>query len=229
MALEVFKSLPSFEAKEIILLRHGEFNNPSGIVYNRDKLMRKEDQIHLSIKGKMQMQELGNFIKGKGIKVKMIISSPEFRTLESAQELQKALGLPKIEISDLLDDMYAPGPYLEGMNMAEHEKRKGNVYDKNRWGKYHHETPRHAIGRMRLVFHQTAQRLNISEACILISHGDPIAWFANTINRETAPNPQDLRSQIYPSKGNGILYLIDRNNKITNQYMLRKIEEKKIY
>lgn len=229
MTLEIFQSLPEFKAKEIILLRHGEFNNPSGIVYNRDKLMRKGEEVHLSTEGKMQMQELGNFIKGKGIKVKMIISSPEFRTLESAQELQKALGLPKIEISDLLDDMYAPGPYLEKMSMIEHEKRGGNVYDKNRWGKYNHETPEHAIGRMRLIFHQTAQRLNISEACILISHGDPIAWFANTINRETAPNPQDLRSQIYPSKGNGILYVIDEESNIINQYMLREIEKKKIY
>lgn len=229
MTLEVFKSLPSFEAKEIILLRHGEFDNPSGIVYNRDSLMRKEDIIHLSSEGRKQIRELGDFIKEKKIKVKVIVSSPQTRALESAEELRKVLGLSSVEISDLLDDVYCPGPYLEKMSMIEHEKRGGNVYDKNRWGKYNHETPEHAIERMRLIFHQTAQRLNISEAGILVSHGDPIAWFANTINGEKIPDPDDLRSQIYPSKGNGILYLIDGNNKITNQYMLRKIEEKKIY
>lgn len=229
MVLEIFKSLPSFEAKEIILLRHGEISNPSGIVYNRDKTMRKGEEIHLNAEGVIQMQKLGNFIKEKEIRVKMIISSPEIRALESAQELQKVLGLPNIEISESLDDMYAPGPYFQGMSMIEHEKGGGNVYDKNRWGKYNHETPEHAIGRMRLAFYQTARRLNISEACILISHGDPIAWLANTINGEAIPDPQNLRNQIYPSKGNGILYVLDKKNKISEQYMLREIEEKKIY
>lgn len=229
MALEIFQSLPEAEVKEIILLRHGELNNPSGIVYNRDRLMRKGEEIHLSMEGRVRIQELGNFIRGKGLKVKMIISSPESRTLESARELQKALDLPKIETSELLDDMYAPGPYLEGMSMEELEKRKGNVYDRGRWGKYNHESPEQAIERMRSVFYQTAKRLNISEACILVSHGDPIAWFANTINGETIPDPRNLRNLIYPSKGNGILYVLDKENKISKQYVLREIEENKIY
>lgn len=229
MSLEIFKSLPSFEAKEVILLRHGEISNPSGIVYNRDKAMRKGEEIHLSREGRRQIVELGNLIKEKKIKVKFIISSPETRTLESAQELQKALKVRDIEISDLLDDVYAPGPYIEGMSMKEHEARKGNIYDRDRWRAYNHETPELAIERMRLIFSEATQRLKISEACVLISHGDPIAWFANTINSKEIPNPQDLRSQIYPSKGNGILYIVDKENNIIGEYILKEREENKIY
>lgn len=229
MLLEVFKSFPSFEAKEVILLRHGEISNPKGIVYNRDNIMRRGEEVHLGDEGRRQIIELGNLIKKNKIKVKFIISSPEARTLESAQELQKVLKLRDIEISDSLDDVYAPGPYIEGMSMKEHEARKGNVYDIDRWEKYNHETPERVIERMRLIFNQSAQRLKISQACVLVSHGDPIAWFANAINGKEIPNPQDLRSQIYPSKGNGIFYVVDKENDIINQYVLKEIEEKKVY
>lgn len=229
MTLEIFKSLPSFETKEVILLRHGDISNPERIVYNRDNVMRRGEEIHLSREGRRQIVELGNLIKEKKIKVKFIISSPEIRALESAQELQKVLRLPDIEISDLLDDIYAPGPYIEGMNMNEHEARKGNIYDRDRWGGYNHETPELAIERMRLIFNQATQRLEVSEACIIISHGDPIAWFANTVNNRRIPNPQNLRAQIYPSKGNGILYVVDKENNIIDEYVLKEREEDKIY
>lgn len=229
MALELFRSLPKVATKQVLLLRHGELSNPSRIVYNRDSIMQRGEEIHLSIEGKRQMWELGDFIKEKGIRIKMIISSPEIRTLESAQELQNFLELPNVEISRLLDDMYAPGPYLEGMNMGEIERIRGNVYDKKRWELYNHETPAQAIERMRSIFNQVTHRLNLSEACVLVSHGDPIAWFANTVGGKKNPTPQSLRNKIYPSKGNGIIYLLDGKNNIVDQYMLRKREESKIF
>lgn len=226
---EIFQSLPTEKTKNILLIRHGEFDNPRQIVYNRDNVMKKEDLVHINEAGKLQMEKLGIIIKEKIINVKLIISSPEIRTLESAEELKKIFGLKKIEISCLLDDVYAPGPYFEKITMKEHEKNQGNVYNAYRWAKYKHETPKRIVERMQQIFDLTAKKLNLSESCILISHGDPIAWFANTIEHGKIPNPQNLRELIYPSKGNGIIYLLDKDNNIKNGYMLKANEENKIY
>jgi broad specificity phosphatase PhoE len=51
------------DKKFILIVRHGELDNPENIVYNRDSVMKIP--IHLSALGKRHMLEIGQLIKSK--------------------------------------------------------------------------------------------------------------------------------------------------------------------
>ena len=49
--------------KYIILVRHGEPDNPKKIVYSLDEVMGKGNEIHITEYGKRQLKALGKVIK----------------------------------------------------------------------------------------------------------------------------------------------------------------------
>lgn len=199
---EIRNGLLDHRPKFVVIARHGELHNPHNLVYNRDTVMKLADIIHISDEGKGQMKRLGQLIKERELLINNIETSPESRAKESSTELNYHFQVP-IHINDGLDDVYAPGPYREHMTMDQLMKIGGNVYEGDQWEKYQHESPTDIIQRMRKVFWKTVQKINAGEAGILLSHGDPIAWFANTIFDTNMPDPKDLRNLIYPAKGEG--------------------------
>ena len=203
-----------------IIVRHGELNNPKGIVYNRDVLMRREDSIGLSEEGKEQMKALATLLKNKDFQAMKIYTSPEKRAQESAEELNKILKVP-IVVNDDLDDVYGPGPYLEGVTMDQWEKEyRGDAYSK-RWEKYDCEKPEAIIERMSNAFWKASEELKPGKAAILVSHGDPIAWFVNSLLGEI-PEPHNLRNLTYPTKGEALVAVISPDDKLAVIHELNK-------
>ncbi|MDH7475880.1 MAG: histidine phosphatase family protein [Microgenomates group bacterium] len=204
--------------KFIIIIRHGEVDNPKRIVYNRDNLMKKEDIIHLSEKGKKQLFKLGLKLKNLKIKPIYLWVSPEIRAIESAKELRKSLNLP-IEIKDELDEVKADGPYLAGIKINQWEKT-GNPYDEKIWQKYQHENPGLVVLRMSDIFWQMAEKLKRGQAGILLSHGDPICWLVNYLIFWQIPDYPAAKKNFNPKKGEAIILILDKNNKILSYSLL---------
>lgn len=221
---EVLDELKDYGPKFVLITRHGELDNPTNVVYNRDAVM--SEPIHLSQEGANQMQRLGNLINAKRFEPVRIVSSPETRAKESTQNLNSKLGVSSVEISDDLDDANASGPYQEGMKMDEFTKLKGDVYDKSRWGQYNHEEPEEIVKRMYHALTSIAATLNTGEAGILLSHGDPIAWLANYLDTKDVPNPKSLRDLIYPAKGDSLVAVIEPDEKVFTLYLLNENSKK---
>lgn len=215
---EIMTGLEDYGPKFVLIVRHGDLNNPTNVVYNRDSAMG-ENIIHLSETGVEQMQSLADLIKARRFNLKKIYTSPETRAQESTQELNKKLAVP-IEVVTNLDDADASGPYQEGMKMDEFASIKGDVYDQARWGKYNHERPEDIVSRMQNVFNNISSSLSVGETGLMLSHGDPIAWLANYLYSETVPNPSDLRGMIYSAKGQALVTVIGPDNRIFTLYSL---------
>lgn len=167
--------------------------------------MRVEDIIHLSEKGRAQFPPLAAEIKRQNKIPLKLWTSPETRTQESAEILRRELDLSSVRIVPDLDEVYAPGPYLEGMTMAEFEQQQVNVYDQDRWGKYRHETVQTLIGRMTKVVMQMVAKLENGQVGAMVSHGDPIAFLLNYLQDNKIPDPGKVRSMMYPLKGSSTL------------------------
>lgn len=208
------------DSKFIILVRHGELDNPKNIVYNLDRVMEPEDIMHLSKLGVSQMRNLGEIIKQKGFNVKRILRSPETRVKESIEALNEQLGIEDVKEDVRLDDVYAPGPYKLGITMDEWALRKGNCYEGPEWEGYNHEKPVQMRDRMRECFDEAARSLSIGETVILISHGDSLSWLLNDLITGSIPKPDKLRDSIYPEKGVGIVIVLSERNKVLSHYQI---------
>ncbi len=208
------------DSKYVIIIRHGELENPGHISYNRDSIMKSEDVVHLSAQGREQMRTLGKLIKQKGFNVKIILVSPETRGQESAKYLTSVGSFPQIETEEGLDEIFAPGPYLMGLKTDQIDSLKGNVYEGPQWKSYNHEMPESVAGRMRKVFNGLVRELKTGESGVLISHGDPIGWLLNDLLTGHLPKPGDLRDSFYPDKGTGFVVVLNSKNEVKNYYQL---------
>ncbi len=198
--------------KQIYLIRHGELANPKGIVYSRDSLMRSVDIIHLSDIGRTQFLSLAEEMKKQGKIPDLLWSSPETRAQESAEILRAELCLDRVLIKPDLDDVYAPGMYLEGMLMAEFEATAVNSYDLKRWKKYKHETAQELTKRMLAIVDKMVTKLVMGQIGALISHGDPIAFLLNYLQDGIIPNPAEIRNMMYSPKGSATLLTYSDTN-----------------
>ena len=217
----ILNSLQDYGPKFIIVSRHGELYNPNNIVYNRDEVMKPGDVIHLSDYGREQMKILGELIQKRKFRVDKIVTSPSVRAVESGNQFNLALNVDNDNIaSDRdLDDVYAPGGYVEGMSMDEFKKMGGVAYD-NRWKKYHHENIESVWERMKNVFWELAKNLHVGQAGIIVSHGDPIAIFIQTIISREMPRRELLRKGLYPDKGEAIIAIIGPKGEWFTHYIL---------
>ena len=223
---EILRTLCNFDPKFILIVRHGELENPKAIVYNRDSVMRPEDVLHLNTQGKEQMEELAQVIGERKFHCTALLVSPETRTRESADILARGLGLEPV-VTDDLEEVYAPGPYLEGMTTSKWLQIHGNVYDTNRWGNYHHETPKEIVARMERAFRTIKERLGVGETGIIVSHGDPIAYLVNYLATGKIPPPDTLKSSHFSTKGQGVVVVLDPHGNFFTTYILNPSPKKK--
>ena len=227
------RELDDYGPKFVIVARHGELYNPNNILYNRDRVMKAEDIIHLSDYGKEQMRILGQLISKRKFRVSSIDHSPSTRAVESKDELNKALGVEADKMHELddLDDVYAPGGYLIGMKLDEFVKQGGNAYEPILWAKYNHEGIPSVAKRLERVFWQMAKSLKVGETGVIVSHGDPIAiWIQNLITGQV-PLAENLRKGVYPNKGEAIVAIIDPQGNFFTHYILTdpSLKEGKMY
>lgn len=217
---EIRKGLVDYGPKMVIIARHGELNNPKNIAYNRDEVMKKEDIIHLNPEGEKQITQLAKTIQERQFRVKAIRSSPQTRVKESTLALNEALHVSDCKEDRNFNEVFASGPYEEGLTMADLQRIKGDVYDKSRWGKYNHEEPKEVVERSQRGFWRLAEELKLGEAGLIMSHGDAIGWLANSLISKDLPNPNKLRDRLYTPKGSAVVAIIDPSGKIFTEYLM---------
>lgn len=219
---DVLAGLADYGPKFVVVSRHGELYNPKNIVYGRDSEMKPEDIIHLSEIGVEQMKAVAKTLNSRNFKPNLIITSPSIRAIESGNQLREGLKVASAgsSTSDDLDDTYAPGPYSEGLTMDEWQQLKGDAYDETRWGKYNHEKPDKIIERINRAFWSIVDKLKVGQTGLLVSHGDPIAWWINYQVVDQLPEPAKLRDAIYPNKGEAIIAIIDPAGNFFCHYIL---------
>lgn len=119
--------------------------------------------------------------------------------------MQRELNIASVTIDLDLDDVYGPGPYLEGMTMAEFEASRINNYDPERWSRYDHESTETLTERMLTVVARMVAQLKNGEVGAMVSHGDPIAFLLNYLQDGEIPDPGKIRGMMYPPKGSATL------------------------
>lgn len=204
----------------VIIVRHGKFLNPSGLVYNRDSVMDPKDWIHLSKEGEKQMQKLAETITSREFHVTTIWTSPASRAKESAIILAKTLRVADMQTNDMLDDVLSPAPYRQRMTMTQLEELKGDVYALAQ------ETPQIIAQRMKQTFVMMAEHLHQGETGILVSHGDPTAWLLRDVIYGILPSPKDLRSAFYLSKGGAVAIFLSQKHIPLAVHFLTNMNEK---
>lgn len=237
---EIRTKLLNYSPKFIILTRHGEFSNSKKLAYNRDEDMKKEDIIHLSEKGKKQMEKLGRLLIDKGFNIRQIAMSPELRVKESWEYLEQGIkgekNLKKESfyiasyIDKNLDEVFAPGYYKENKTIDDLLKAGGKIYDGTLAQKYNHEKPEEVLKRMRLSFMQMSSKLNPSETGVILSHGDPIAWLLNSLLFEFSfqkekPVPENLQFLCYPQKGDSYVIVLNPPGIFFTAYSIKPVAE----
>ena len=150
------------------LVRHGEVDNPAGILYGRIP------GYHLSEAGRMMAKTAADFLAGRDITV--VRSSPLERALETAEPIGAELGLP-VEVDDRLIE---PWNHFEGMRFAvgdgalrrpKHWMRLWNPFRPS-WG----EPYREVAARVLAAVGDAARAADGHEA-VCVSHQLPI-WVA---------------------------------------------------
>jgi broad specificity phosphatase PhoE len=218
---KILHELKNYGPKFVLIIRHGELENPTNLAYNRDSVMKTP--IHLSTLGKEHMQKVGELIATKKFNLTKIITSPEIRTQESALELKNKLDLP-ITIDNYLDEVYAPDPYNRGWKMDKLIDLGGDIYNLPNT-----ESPESVTRRMLKIFNITANSLKTGEAAILLSHGDPIVFLTQFLKTQSIPNPKILREIAYPAKGQATIAIIGADGNIFTLYLLEENIEQNTY
>ncbi|MCX6791466.1 MAG: histidine phosphatase family protein [Candidatus Gottesmanbacteria bacterium] len=204
----------------VIIVRHGKFLNPSGLLYNRDSVMDRKDWVHLSKEGEEQMQALAGIIKSHKFQVTTIWTSPTSRAKESAVILAQTLGVTDVQTNDILDDVLSPTPYRQHMTMAQLEKLHGDVYS------LAEETPQAVAARMKQTLVMMAEHLHQGETGVLMSHGDPTAWLLRDIIQGALPSPENLRDALYLPKAGAVAVFLSHNQIPLAVHFLTNLNEK---
>jgi broad specificity phosphatase PhoE len=150
------------------LVRHGEVENPRGVLYGR------LPEFHLSAEGRVMAKAAADFLAGRD--VTLLLSSPLERALETAEPIATQFGLP-VESDDRLIE---PWNHFEGMTFGvgdgalrqpRHWRHLWNPFRPS-WGEPYQEI----AARMRAAVDDAAAAVSGHEA-VLVSHQLPI-WVA---------------------------------------------------
>jgi broad specificity phosphatase PhoE len=144
----------------IYLVRHGEVNNPYGIIYGR------LPNYGLSEKGKLQAQKTAEFLINKHIDE--IYSSPLDRAKQTAEIIKKIVGVKTIHFSDDIIEMKTS---YQGKKFSSLDKLQSEVYLKPL--DQSDETIQQLADRM-YTFVKELIKKHPGKNLVLVSHGDPI-------------------------------------------------------
>jgi broad specificity phosphatase PhoE len=157
--------LPPGATAIVHLVRHGEVDNPNGVLYGR------LPDYHLSEAGRLMAKSAADFLAGRDVTV--IRSSPLERALETAEPIAAEFGLP-IEVDDRLIE---PWNHFEGMRFGvgdgvlrqpRHWIQLRNPFRPS-WGEPYHEI----VSRVMAAVKDAARAAQGHEA-VCVSHQLPI-------------------------------------------------------
>jgi broad specificity phosphatase PhoE len=157
----------------IYLVRHGEVNNPDGIIYGR------LSNFGLTQNGKNQSEKTAEFLADKHIDA--IYSSPLKRTKQTAEILQKKLDIPEIYYSDQILEVRTS---YEGGKFSKLDKLQSEVYLKPLDPS--DETLEQIAQRMMIFLHGVINK-NEGKHVVIVTHGDPIMALKAKIKHGNKP------------------------------------------
>lgn len=207
--------------KTVYVVRHGDLDNPSKIVYNWDGI--GGITLPLSEKGKQQMKKMGDLLKQKGASFSKIYSSDFLRTRESAQILAKVLKINLIIFVKDLRESFAPALVGKSQKFLK-EKYGGNVYTDYFIKKFHHETIEQVARRYYQTFLKIIRENPQDADLIMVGHGDPIrfliAKLKNPQKKLTVEDYHNLSQTDYLKKGQAWEIKLDQNNNLAKAQIL---------
>jgi broad specificity phosphatase PhoE len=157
--------LPPGASAIVHLVRHGEVDNPNGVLYGRIP------GYHLSETGRLMAKAAADFLAGRDVTV--IRSSPLERALETAEPIAAEFGLP-IEVDDRLIE---PWNYFEGMRFGVGDgallRPRHWIHLRNPFRPSWGEPYRDVVKRVKAAVKEAAQAAEGHEA-VCVSHQLPI-------------------------------------------------------
>lgn len=148
---------------KILLVRHGEINNPAGIIYGR------LPGFVMTERGRKQVRQVAEKLENEG--VQKIYTSPRQRAGQTAKILAERLKV-KIEEDGRLDETNSP---IDGKMTFKEAREKGvSGYDPE-FIQAGGETEAEAAERMRAFVEEKVVEWR-EKTVLAVSHGDPI-WF----------------------------------------------------
>lgn len=200
--------------KNIILVRHGEINNPDKIFYGQNIDLR------LNKSGKVQIEKLAHKIAGLGISIDKIHASNLHRAQESAQILAGVLH-KEIEIHSQLADVYIPALAGKPLRFRYEIHDTGTDEYSEEWVKKGNESRSQVLARMLSKFKELLH--NSKASPVLVSHGDPLSILLYSLieNQNEVPPIRVVINKGYVIKrGHGLLLKYDDDFKFQSQMLL---------
>jgi broad specificity phosphatase PhoE len=151
------------------LVRHGEVDNPAGLLYGR------LPDYHLSELGREMAERVAEYFQGRD--VVHVRSSPLERAQETAAPIADALGLPIVIDARLIE----AANYFEGLRVSFRgalRHPKNWLYFRNPFRPSWGESYKDVLARMRPAMRDTAEAALGHEA-VVVTHQLPI-WVART-------------------------------------------------
>ena len=186
----------------IYLIRHCEIKSPKKIAAFR------LPGFPLSAEGKGEAKSIAKYFKNKSISV--IYSSPILRAKQTAKIIASVLDLD-ISVSPLLNETRSP---LQGMSLEEFFKMKKEIFFEEKHIKGGGETIEEINTRMKKFIGRTLKKHRDREV-IVVSHGDPIMIYADTLIRGKAGRLLPKRRN-YIQKGGIFKLVFDEEGKLAS-------------
>lgn len=169
------------DLKTIHLMRHGEVDNPEGILYER------LDSYHLSELGKQMAQATADYLQVSGESIDLLMASPLERAQESAAPIAKAFKLQIASDERLIEASNT----FAGLAVSAHP---GRLAHPKYWARYRNplrpswgEPYRDQVRRMKAAVSGALKRLDSqnSSTAVLVSHQLPIWCLRRWVESKT--------------------------------------------
>lgn len=174
----------------LILLRHGEVDNPKKVFYGRSL------DIPLNNIGRDQIKSIANKIVLLPFQVTTIYSSPLLRAMQTAEIVSKKLGLTIIPIEDLMD-VHIPALVGKPISIRKELHAKGEDEYEGLWVEKGNEKRNNIKERVMKVFKHIKDK-NRAGIPLIVSHGDPLICLLFSLE-----NPDKALPRIGELKKNG--------------------------
>lgn len=200
----------------LYLIRHGEIDNPQGIVYGRTEMPLSPD-------GRQQIRNLAETLKQRVITPDVIISSSLVRAVQSADEIKEVFPTAPIILKDDLQETDCGRLTGELMSKA---IAIGDIYHADECKDMGIEQPEEIVKRMRRTVLE-AKKTYPGKVIFLVSHGDPLAFLLRNLldPNEPLPTKPDLEAGKYLAKGEAWRITLDEENRVREFEIISGKEE----
>lgn len=196
----------------LYLIRHGDVYNPKNIFYGR------LPRFGLSEKGMKQIHRVADFLKTQSIHY--IMTSPLLRARQSAEIIQRELGLPEVIIDDRLLEIRTA---YQGRSFASLDKFQSELYLQPLENS--DETISEIADRMQSFLLDLYKRYQ-GKAVAAVSHGDPIMILkAVSQNIELTFENFKINNGPYIQKGEILKIVMNNHEKVTVCSMIKCLDE----